>query len=76
MHVDRGGKEKNGTPVFIAQAPYKGGIHVGKIEPGFKGKSFTCLCLAFAVLISHTGAHIAYGGDEKTVDAYRVLCYA
>jgi len=32
-----GGREKDGTPLYICQAPYKGGTHPGKTSPTFNG---------------------------------------
>ncbi|KDQ21377.1 carbohydrate-binding module family 12 protein [Botryobasidium botryosum FD-172 SS1] len=32
-----GGRESDGTPLYIAQAPYHHGVHPGKTNPGFKG---------------------------------------
>jgi len=32
-----GGHENNNTPLFIAQAPYNGGVHPGKIANGLDG---------------------------------------
>jgi len=52
-----GGREADGTPLYIAQAPYKNGVHPGKVSEKFNG------------------AYIPYGGEEKTIKEYRVLCY-
>jgi len=32
-----GGKESDGTPLYIAQAPYQGGLHIGKVRDQYKG---------------------------------------
>ncbi len=31
------GHEKDGTPLYVARAVYGGGLHPGKVRPGFKG---------------------------------------
>jgi len=53
-----GGKEDNGTPLYIAQAPYADAVHPGKCSAALDG------------------AYIPYGGSEKKVKEYAVLCYA
>lgn len=53
-----GGRENDGTHLYIAQAPHKGATHPGKASDKLDG------------------AYIPYGGGEKRVDNYQVLCYA
>lgn len=56
-----GGKENDGTKLYVAQAPYGNseptGVHPGKIAEGLDG------------------ALIPYDGTEKKVKQYCVLCY-
>jgi len=56
-----GGKENDGTPLYIARAPYGESdpidVHPGKVSEKLGGTL------------------IPYGGTEKKVDEYSVLCY-
>jgi len=52
-----GGREKDGTPLYIAHAPYKGATQPGKVSQKLDG------------------AYITYGGKEKVIKEYQVLCY-
>lgn len=36
-----GGREANGTPLYIAQAPYKGAVHPGKCSEKLDGNLAT-----------------------------------
>ncbi|PAB59452.1 DM9 repeat-containing protein [Anaeromicrobium sediminis] len=31
------GYEADGTPLYVARAYYAGGLHLGKVRPGFEG---------------------------------------
>ncbi|KAJ6593684.1 carbohydrate-binding module family 12 protein [Mycena capillaripes] len=72
-----GGREDDGTPLYIAEAPHKGAVHPGKASEKLDAE----------------GAYIPYDGGEKCVkvsisflrvprmlkkglQSYRVLCYA
>jgi len=52
-----GGRENDGTPLYIAKAPHNGAEHPGKASEKLDG------------------AYIPYGGEEKCVRNYQVLCY-
>lgn len=52
-----GGYDDDGTPLYIARASWKGGMHPGKASTKF------------------SGAQIPYGGEEKMVNEYEILCY-
>ncbi|PFH52015.1 carbohydrate-binding module family 12 protein [Amanita thiersii Skay4041] len=53
-----GGRENDGTPLFIVRAYYKEAVHPGKTSEKLDG------------------AYIPWGGAEKCVKQYEVLCYA
>ncbi|KAF9005097.1 carbohydrate-binding module family 12 protein [Cyathus striatus] len=52
-----GGRDRDGTPLYIALAHHKGADHPGKASAKLDG------------------AFIPYGGSEKEVKEYKVLCY-
>ncbi|KAJ1852430.1 hypothetical protein LPJ73_002831 [Coemansia sp. RSA 2703] len=54
----QGGVEKDGTPLFVARAMYKGGLHPGKAGPH----------------IQDGGCAIGWGHKEVNVSEYQVLC--
>ncbi|KAJ2375822.1 hypothetical protein IW150_002335 [Coemansia sp. RSA 2607] len=54
----QGGIEKDGTPLFVARAFYKGGLH-----PGKAGQH-----------LENGGCNIGWGHKEIAVDNYQVLC--
>ncbi|KAJ2742966.1 hypothetical protein GGI20_004099 [Coemansia sp. BCRC 34301] len=54
----QGGIESNGTPLFIARAMYKGGMHPGKAGQHLEGG----------------GCLIGYGHKEVGLSEYQVLC--
>jgi len=56
-----GGKENDETPLYIAQAPYGDNDPID-VHPGKVSEKLG-------------GAFIPYGGTEKKVKEYRVLCY-
>ncbi|OBZ69044.1 hypothetical protein A0H81_11214 [Grifola frondosa] len=53
-----GGREADGTPLYVAQAHHHNAIHPGKASEKLGG------------------AFIPFDGTEKSVEDYRVLCYA
>ncbi|KAK1229180.1 hypothetical protein PQX77_007752 [Marasmius sp. AFHP31] len=53
-----GGRDRDGSPIFVAKAPHKGAVHPGKVGERIDG------------------CRIPFGGKEKDVDQYEVLCYA
>ncbi|KAF8626837.1 hypothetical protein AX15_004668 [Amanita polypyramis BW_CC] len=53
-----GGRENDGTPLYIIRAYYKDAVHPGKTSSKLNG------------------AYIPWGGKEKEVHEYEVLCYA
>ncbi|KAF8629226.1 hypothetical protein AX17_005809 [Amanita inopinata Kibby_2008] len=53
-----GGRENDGTPLYIVRAYYKEAVHPGKTSSKLDG------------------AYIPWGGKEKAVQEYEVLCYA
>ncbi|KAI8321595.1 hypothetical protein GQ54DRAFT_250918, partial [Martensiomyces pterosporus] len=54
----QGGIEKDGRPLFIARAMYKGGLHPGKAAPH----------------IQKGGCSIGWGHEEVNVSEYQVFC--
>lgn len=36
-----GGEESNGEPLYIARGMIKGGLHIGKVRPGFNGANIS-----------------------------------
>ncbi|KAJ2900551.1 hypothetical protein IWW38_000428 [Coemansia aciculifera] len=54
----QGGVEKNGAPLFVARAMYKGGLH-----PGKAGRH-----------IENGGCAIGFGHKEVNVREYQILC--
>ncbi|KAJ1812869.1 hypothetical protein LPJ56_005357, partial [Coemansia sp. RSA 2599] len=54
----QGGVEADGTPLFVARAMYKGGLHPGKAGPH----------------IQDGGCAIGWGHKEVNVPEYQVLC--
>ncbi|KAJ2638481.1 hypothetical protein GGF40_001617 [Coemansia sp. RSA 1286] len=54
----QGGVETDGTPLFVARAMYKGGLHPGKAGPH----------------IQDGGCAIGFGHKEVNVPEYQVLC--
>ncbi|KAJ1645371.1 hypothetical protein LPJ64_003028 [Coemansia asiatica] len=54
----QGGVESDGTPLFVARAMYKGGLHPGKAGPH----------------IQDGGCAIGWGHKEVNVAEYQVLC--
>ncbi|KAJ2402483.1 hypothetical protein GGI23_000681 [Coemansia sp. RSA 2559] len=54
----QGGIEKDGTPLFVARAIYKGGLH-----PGKAGQH-----------LENGGCNIGFGHKEVAVSEYQVLC--
>lgn len=40
-----GGRENDGTPLFVAKAPYKGAVHPGKASEKLDGKSACIDCV-------------------------------
>ncbi|KAJ2157825.1 hypothetical protein GGF46_004218 [Coemansia sp. RSA 552] len=54
----QGGLEKNGSPLFVARAMYKGGLHPGKAAPH----------------IQDGGCSIGWGHKEINLAEYQVLC--
>ncbi|ORX69528.1 hypothetical protein DL89DRAFT_205938, partial [Linderina pennispora] len=54
----QGGIERDGKPLFVARAMYKGGLHPGKAAPH----------------LEDGGCNIGWGHKEITVSDYQVLC--
>ncbi|KAJ2548329.1 hypothetical protein EV175_004868 [Coemansia sp. RSA 1933] len=54
----QGGVEKDGKPLFVARALYKGGLHPGKAAEHIQGG----------------GCSIGYGHKEVNLNEYQVLC--
>ncbi|KAJ2504217.1 hypothetical protein H4217_009443, partial [Coemansia sp. RSA 1939] len=54
----QGGAEKDGKPLFVARAIYKGGLHPGKAGEHIQGG----------------GCSIGYGHKEVNLNEYQVLC--
>ncbi|KAJ1798010.1 hypothetical protein LPJ56_006868 [Coemansia sp. RSA 2599] len=54
----QGGIEKDGTPLFVARAMYKGGLHPGKVGQH----------------LENGGCNIGWGHKEVAVRDYQVLC--
>ncbi|KAJ2656419.1 hypothetical protein IWW48_005040 [Coemansia sp. RSA 1200] len=54
----QGGIEKDGTPLFVARAIYKGGLHPGKAGQHLEGG----------------GCNIGFSHKEVAVSEYQVLC--
>lgn len=66
-----GGKENDGTPVYIAKAEYHGGTHPGKAGTKLSGES-RINYKSFGAKICSTGAYIVYGDKEEKV---KVRCF-
>jgi len=68
-----GGRENDGTPLYIAEAPHKDAVHPGKASQELDGTwssvemQLIVVINAVSLLLSKTGAYIAYGGKEKNV---------
>ncbi|KAI9472803.1 hypothetical protein LPJ78_004512 [Coemansia sp. RSA 989] len=54
----QGGIEKDGTPLFIGRAMYKGGLHPAKVGQH----------------LENGGCNIGYGHKEIAISEYQVLC--
>lgn len=86
-----GGRDVDGTPLFIAKAPHNGADHPGKCSEKLKGPSVFHPVLSPST-DSFAAAYIGYGGKEKEISVgfvvypknrnssvlqeYQVLCYA
>lgn len=64
-----GGRDGDGTPLYIAQAHIEGSLQPGKCSTRLDGKSYQCNSY-IPTLIDDTlclGAFIPWGGTEKRV---------
>ncbi|KAI0321187.1 hypothetical protein OF83DRAFT_1161971 [Amylostereum chailletii] len=52
-----GGREADGTPLYVCQVDHEGAVVPGKCSANL------------------SGGYIVWGGKEKSIDNYRVLCY-
>jgi hypothetical protein len=65
-----GGRDSDGSPLFVARAHYKDAVHPGKVSEKLNGMQFRSLVPLFITL--PPAAIIPYDGTEKEVKVSRL----
>lgn len=82
MNLVEGGKDADGTPLYVAVADYEGGSFPGKASPNFEGCNFgyggkVCQGSLRRSKSRWTGTDVlCAGSQEVNVRDYRVLTHA